>query len=121
LEDRPHNPTDILRWIDTVVMIADPLTKQMRADVLLQVLQSNLWNYGQPEYAKQDKCRKQWLRRKAKDRKQEDELQGIASYHEHADSDLEGSGLGSAARAVAVGAAVMYSALERSRLRKIGV
>ena len=35
-----ENATDKIRWIDTSTMIADPLTKSMRADRLLQAMQT---------------------------------------------------------------------------------
>ena len=55
--------TDIVRWVDTKVMIADPLTKKMNPDCLLKVLDSNVWNITQPEDSKQDKCKKQQQRK----------------------------------------------------------
>ena len=66
LQEEQNDPTDLMRLIDTVVMVADPLTKSMKEDFMLQVLNSNMWNYGQPEHAKFDKARKQWLRRRSK-------------------------------------------------------
>ena len=37
-----------MRWIDTDVMLADPLTKQMEANKLIEALDSNEWNIRQP-------------------------------------------------------------------------
>ncbi len=34
----PADATDIIRWIDTDVMIADPLTKAMDAEKLIHVM-----------------------------------------------------------------------------------
>ena len=64
LEDKPDPPTDIIRWIDTTVMLADCLTKSMRDTYLMEVIQSNVWNYAQTEEAKKVKARKQEQRRK---------------------------------------------------------
>ena len=47
-DEMPTHPTDILRWIDTGVMLADPLTKQMEANKLIEALDSNTWNARQP-------------------------------------------------------------------------
>ena len=45
-------------------MSADCLTKQMKGDFLYKVLETNQWNYKQPEEAKELKSRKQQGRRK---------------------------------------------------------
>ena len=67
----PVNPTDICHWIDTDVMICDPLTKAMKADKLLEVLATNRWRWTQSKDAKELKARKAQHRRNAKDRKQD--------------------------------------------------
>ena len=40
--------TDIVRWVDTDVMICDPLTKIMEPIKLTTALDSNEWNIAQP-------------------------------------------------------------------------
>ena len=42
-DEPPRNPTDIVRWIDTGVMPADPLTKSMRDDFPQNILDTNIW------------------------------------------------------------------------------
>ena len=41
LDDRPAEPTDEVRWIDTDVMVADPLTKVMESTKLVECLTTN--------------------------------------------------------------------------------
>ena len=48
-------------------MLADPLTKMMRADYLLSVLDSNRWNYAQPAAGKLEKLKKQEYRKSKKE------------------------------------------------------
>ena len=67
LEERPGETSYILFWIDTSVMIADCLTKQMREDELQQVLDLNYWGFTQTDEAKAVKARKQAQRRKTVD------------------------------------------------------
>ena len=64
LEDKPTTPTDIIRWIDTEVMVADCLTKAMREDSLRKVLDENIWDFAQSRHAKVVKSRKQQQRKK---------------------------------------------------------
>ena len=49
------------------MVVADPLTKIMESDFLLQVVRDNRWNYAQPEDAKADKAKNQEYRRSKKD------------------------------------------------------
>ena len=65
LEDRPAEPTDQIRWVDTLVMVADALTKAMRDDLLQKVINTNVWDYTQTEDMKYVKTRKQKARSKA--------------------------------------------------------
>ena len=58
LELKPPNPSDSISWIDTLVMVADCLTKAMRDDYLMNVLQTNVWNFVQTAEAKASKTRK---------------------------------------------------------------
>ena len=67
LEERPREPTDLIRWIDTVVMVADCLTKAMKENYLRQVLDTNVWDLKQPQSAKDIKSRKQQQRRRKDD------------------------------------------------------
>ena len=63
--------TDIVRWIDTDVMLADCLTKLMDATKLLESLDSNYWSCKQPIESLMKKRVKQKQRRSAKTSKQE--------------------------------------------------
>ena len=63
-DDMPTAPTDLVRWVDTDVMIADPLTKTMEPDKLLEALDSNRWNFKQPIESVLKKKAKQLARRK---------------------------------------------------------
>ena len=58
-DEQPSECTDIVRWIDTAVMPADPLTKSMSDDFLQQILDSNIWNFEQPADSKAEKIKKQ--------------------------------------------------------------
>ena len=60
---RPEDATDILVWIDTSIMLADPLTKHMDSTVLDDVLARGIWNTQQPPAAVLEKQHKQQLRR----------------------------------------------------------
>ena len=51
----------MLRWVDTKVMIADPLTKPMSDYLLQHVLDTGRWNVSQPLASKHEKEKKaQW-------------------------------------------------------------
>jgi hypothetical protein len=63
-DDRPSDVTDHVRWIDTDVMIADPLTKQMDAGKLNEALTTNYWSFKQPVESVLKKRAKQLARRK---------------------------------------------------------
>ena len=63
-DEMPSHPTDIVRWIDTDVMLADPLTKQMEANKLVEAMDSNTWNIRQPIESVIKKRAKQLARRK---------------------------------------------------------
>ena len=63
-DEIPENATDKVRWIDTDVMIADPLTKTMEPIKMVQTLDGNLWDLEQPIEAVQKKRAKQNSRRK---------------------------------------------------------
>ena len=54
----PALPTDRLRWIDTLVMAADPLTKPMSDLFLQRILDTGRWNVSQPALGKELKARK---------------------------------------------------------------
>ena len=64
-DTRPKVTTDYVRWIDTDVMIADPLTKVMDPQKLLEALDSNYWSIKQPLEAVIKKKAKQLARRKS--------------------------------------------------------
>ena len=63
---RPANDqlTDIVRWIDTDVMIADPLTKVMEPAKLVEALETNVLDIEQPIDSVVKKRAKQLQRRK---------------------------------------------------------
>ena len=63
---KPEDATDIVRWIDTDVMICDPLTKVMEPVKLTQALDSNEWDLTQPIESLLKKRAKQVQRRKTK-------------------------------------------------------
>ena len=54
----PALPTDVLRWVDTLVMLADPLTKPMGDDLLQKVLETGIWDVAQPVQGKEIKAKK---------------------------------------------------------------
>eukprot|EP00971_Amphidinium_carterae_P352490 6492618-Amphidinium_carterae.1 len=66
-DERPSNATDLVFWIDTDVMIADPLTKAMDPSKLLEALRTNHLDLNQPHESVQKKRAKQLARRKNKD------------------------------------------------------
>ena len=65
-DEPPKFPTDKCRWIDTKVMPCDPLTKSMSDEFLQDILDTNMWDYAQPDYSKAEKQRKQDQRRTKK-------------------------------------------------------
>ena len=71
-DERPKYPTDDIRWIDTDVMLADPLTKVMEPVKLLEALESNFWDTQQPLESVIKKRAKQLARRKTVDPPPED-------------------------------------------------
>jgi hypothetical protein len=63
-DEPPSNPTDMIRWIDTDVMLADPLTKSMDAKTLVEALDNCYWDLTQPADSLIKKKAKQLARRK---------------------------------------------------------
>ena len=61
----PEEATDIVYWVDTDVMIADALTKQMSPEKLIEALQNNFMDLIQPTESLQKKRVKQEQRSKA--------------------------------------------------------
>ena len=47
-DERPAEVTDAVLWVDTDVMLADPLTKRTDAKKLWEALDSNFWDMKQP-------------------------------------------------------------------------
>ena len=47
-EKRPSDTTDSIRWIDTDIMLADPLTKAMTGEKLIEAMRTNKWDLSQP-------------------------------------------------------------------------
>ena len=70
LEEQPKNPSDVLVWIDTSVMVCDCLTKNMRDEYMMKVLDGNHWNFEQTAEAKEVKAKKQLQRSVSKKQKQ---------------------------------------------------
>ena len=65
LDDRPDEPTDEVRWIDTDVTVADPLTKVMESTTkLAECLTTNKLNIEQPTDSDIKKGAKQLQRKK---------------------------------------------------------
>jgi hypothetical protein len=64
VDHMPKDATDVIRWIDTDVMLADPLTKSMEADKLNEALDVNRWSFEQPVESVLKKRAKQLARRK---------------------------------------------------------
>ena len=65
-ESLPNDPTDTVRWVDTHVMIADPLTKTMEPTKMQEALNENYWNTKQPIQSVIEKQAKSLARRKGK-------------------------------------------------------
>ena len=63
-DEKPELATDMIRWIDTDCMIADPLTKVMEPVKLVEALDSNSWSLKQPIESILKKRAKQLQRRK---------------------------------------------------------
>ena len=82
MDDIPKETTDKCRWIDTDVMLADPLTKVMEPWKLDEALESNYWSLKQPIDSIMKKRAKQIQRRKTKDEK-------LEAIPEENDVDLE--------------------------------
>ena len=62
----PQNATDVVKWVDTDVMLADPLTKAMDASKLMDALDNNYWSCVQPHESIIKKRVKQIARAKTK-------------------------------------------------------
>ena len=60
--------TDIVYWVDTDVMIVDPMTKTMNPEKLMKALADNHWSLLQPLESLQKKRLKQQQRKAEKDR-----------------------------------------------------
>ena len=56
--------TDFLRWVDTDVLIVDPLTKRMDPEKLVRAMMEGTWNLAQPIEILMKKRAKQLQRRK---------------------------------------------------------
>ena len=63
-DEKPTDVTDIVYWVDTDVMLADPLTKKMDAKKMWDALDSNYWDMKQPIESLRKKRLKQEQRRK---------------------------------------------------------
>ena len=65
-DERPNDATDVVRWIDTDVMLADPLTKVMEPDKLVAAMQTGYWDIEQPIESVMKKRAKQAARSRKK-------------------------------------------------------
>ena len=65
-DERPSRDeaADVVQWIDTDIMIVDPLTKAMSSEKLYEALDSNFWDLKQPIESIEKKRLKQRQRRK---------------------------------------------------------
>ena len=63
-DERKADTTDLCLWVDTDVMLADPLTKKMDAKKLWEAIDSNYWDMKQPIESLRRKKIKQVQRRK---------------------------------------------------------
>ena len=68
---KPKKTTDKVRWIDTDVMLADPLTKSMDPDKLRVAMKENYWDLVVPVESVIRKRAKQLQRSKATEAKQD--------------------------------------------------
>ena len=75
-DERSENVTDVVLWVDTDVMLADPLTKKMEAITRWEALSSNYWDMKQPVESLRKKRLKQEQRRKT-ERFTEEEKQAM--------------------------------------------
>ena len=66
-DEPPKEPTDKVKWVDTHVMIADPLTEVMDPYKLTTALSSNYWSIIQPLESVVQKQAKQLARKKLRD------------------------------------------------------
>ena len=82
-DERPKHPTDDVRWIDTDVMLADPLTKVMEPVKLLEALESNFWDTQQPLESVLKKKAKQLARRKTVDPSPEEISREVTNSDTH--------------------------------------
>ena len=64
-DEPPEEPTDKVRWFDTDVMIAVPLTKLMESEKLIYTLKTNHWDIQQLHHSILIKRAQQLKRRKA--------------------------------------------------------
>ena len=70
--------TDLCRWIDTTVMPADCLTKLMKVDFLVAIVESNRWNTAQTHEAKAIQVRKaQGVQRSKAERQADDDASSV--------------------------------------------
>ena len=85
MDDVPKDTTDKCRWIDTDIMLADPLTKVMEPWKLDEALETNYWSLKQPIDSIMKKRAKQIQRRKTKDDMatipEEEEVDHANDYH----------------------------------------
>ena len=75
-DERPltAEATDVVRWVDTDVMIVDPLTKVMGCTKLVRAIETNRWSLAQPLESLQKKRIKQ--KQRAKKGSEEADLDG---------------------------------------------
>ena len=101
LEDnipKDKDRTDFIRWIDTDIMLVDPMTKVMEPVKLVEALQSGYWNLKQPVESIEKKRAKQKQRHEAsklksqqKDAEFEAKRERLRLQEEEADADIDSS------------------------------
>ena len=82
-DEKPTDVTDIVYWVDTDVMLADPLTKKMDAKKMWDALDSNYWDMKQPIESLRKKRLKQEQRRKTTQFTEEEKYEMKSKWQKH--------------------------------------
>jgi len=82
-DEKPTNVTDIVYWVDTDVMLADPLTKKMDAKKMWDALDSNYWDMKQPIESLRKKRLKQKQRRKTTQFTEDEKREMKSKWQKH--------------------------------------
>ena len=65
----PADATDMIQWVDTMLMSIDCMTKKVKCTELVKMLTECKWNFEQTPEALFRKRRQQELRQKAREKK----------------------------------------------------